>query len=475
MTYPVFYDLKNVCGIRSRKLQYGFLFNWMAAACCIWLLQTTAGSAAEPQATGKTNLTVRDVSVYLVSAHGKKMNDASLFRSTLPGYMQSRRLSAGAEESEKPTPLGLITFEGPEVKDIDILVEFPSGRFLSHWPTARIQSRRIYWRSRSLLKSGTLSYPLPESSWLSPLQNAERLFVNGNNKCERFLLYDLEIIHAPEVTLLHTADRYQIQSREPGELRHLTIIQPTDQTDSWKLAAVDSVPGLLKQTPQAQTKTDQKPKPVEVDPLSDARLKVKAAAEKAKQLKALGNQLRNAGALPQLSPENSSDRKKTTAAGKKQTKVESVTVPYVDPEPVSRQRILDFWGKYLNSRGLGKPEITHLQRILSEYAFREDQATVVYCMDERFLEKSIPLEITPYPDVLHRTAIVILVDADPALQKQIDQLIAQLGDPVWAKREQAQKQLEEYGRAAQKQLQQAVNNKDLEIVFRSEQILEKIK
>jgi len=459
---------------QSKTVVCGVLRRGLGIACVCWLVLSSNVVAAERQVQDKSKLIVRDVGVYLVSAHGKKMNDASLFRSSLPGYMQSRRLSADAEESENPTPLGLITFEGPEVKDIDILVEFPSGRFLSHWPTSRIQSRRIYWRSRSLLKSGPASYQLPESSWLHPLQNADRLFVSGNGKSERFILYDIEIIHSPVISLTHAADGFQVQSREPGGLQHLTVIQPTKDPENWKLAAVNSVPGLQKKLPGKPQPGD-KTKTEKNDPLSDAELKVKAAAEKAKQLKVLGDQLKNVGALPQLLPAASGNQQKKKAARKSQTKVESVKVPYLDAQPVSRQSVLDFWAKYLSERGLGQPEIDHLLLILNEYGFREDQATVVYCMDEGFLDKSIPLEITPYPDVLRRTALVILVDADPALQKQIDQLIAQLGDPVWAKREQAQQQLEEYGRAAQKQLQQATKNKDLEIVFRSEQILEKIK
>ncbi|MCA9022907.1 MAG: hypothetical protein KDA74_22310, partial [Planctomycetaceae bacterium] len=111
-----------------------------------------SGWAGETQAAPSSKLIVRDVSVFLVSAHGKKLNDTTLFRSTTPGYVQSRRLSADASESDKPAPLGLITFEGPATKDIDVLLEFPSGRFLAHWPTARIQSKRIYWRSQNLLK-----------------------------------------------------------------------------------------------------------------------------------------------------------------------------------------------------------------------------------------------------------------------------------------------------------------------------------
>ena len=457
-----------------RSLSLRLCFSLFLAVLC-WLTLGTDCRAESAPTQGDSKLVVRDVGVYLVSAHGKKLNDSGLFRSTLPGFMQSRRLSADNEQSDKPTPLGLITFSGPDVKDIDVLVEFPSGRFLSHWPTARIQSRRIYWRSCQLTKSGSTSFQIPDSHWLSPLQEANRLFVNANNKSERFILYDIEVNHAPQVYMTHSADGFQIQSREPGMLQHLTVIQPTDDPKQWKLAAVDQVPGLSKQKPKPQSGTDDKTKASKVDPLSDKKLKAKAAAEEAAKLKVLGDQLRNVGALPQLLSGKAADSKKPATPAKTETKVDPVKIPYIEKQPVSREQILSFWGDYLSNRGLGKPEIEYVQRILNEYGFREDQATVIYCMDEGVLDKSVPLELTPHPDVLHRIALVILVDVDPALQKHIDQLIAQLGDPVWAKREEAQQELAEYGRAAQKQLQQATKNKDLEIVFRSEQLLEKIK
>ncbi|QDT21104.1 hypothetical protein HG66A1_28970 [Gimesia chilikensis] len=474
-------NTRDKCISKSRELEFQthslsklLCTGLLMAVLCAPILGTDCLAEGIPT-QGGSKLIVRDVGVYLVSAHGKKMNDSGMFRSTLPGFMQSRRLSADSEGSDKPTPLGLITFAGPEVKDIDVLVEFPSGRFLSHWPTARIQSRRIYWRACQLTKSGSASFQIPGSHWLSPLQQADRLFVNTNNKSDRFILYDVEVNHTPQISMTHSADGFQIQNREPGMLQHLTVIQPTANPKQWKLAAVDRVPGLSNQKSKPQSGTEDKTKASKVDPLSDKKLKAEAAAEEAAKLKVLGDQLRNVGALPQLLSGKAADSKKPATPAKTETKVDPVKIPYVEKQPVSREQILSFWGDYLSKRGLGKSEIEYVQRILNEYGFREDQATVIYCMDEGVLDKSIPLELTPHPDVLRRIALVILVDVDPALQKHIDLLIAQLGDPVWAKREEAQQELAEYGRAAQKQLQQATKNKDLEIVFRSEQLLEKIK
>lgn len=441
----------------------------------IWLVCPFGnGWAGEPEASPSSKLIVRDVSVFLVSAHGKKLNDTALFRSTTPGYMQSRRLSADASESDKPAPLGLITFEGPATKDIDVLLEFPSGRFLAHWPTARIQSKRIYWRSQNLLKESPLSMRLPESDWLSPLQQADRLYVKGIDKCDRFILYDVELDHNSRITMTHAENGFQIQNANTYPLKDLTIIQPAEQKDRWKVAAIEQVPGIKKEDKKPEAKSAQPAKPV--DPLSEESLKKNAKDAKANQLEVLGKQLRAVGALPKLvdAAAKPADKKETQAA-KAENKTPAVLVPYVESAGLSQAEALEIWRKQLTDLGLGTPEVEHVLRILGEHALRDDQATVVYRLDESYLDKILPLEITPFPDVVRRIGIVILLDADPALLKRIDALIAQLGNQSWEKREAAQKSLEEYGKAAQAQLQKATSNKDLEIVFRAEQILGKIK
>lgn len=448
----------------------------LIGVCCLsGLFFMTDLSAGEEKDPAAPRLVVRDVNVFLVSAHGKKLNDAALFRSTTPGYMLSRRLSADAGESDQPAPLGLITFEGPAVKDIDVLVEFPSGRFLSHWPTARIQSKRIYWRAQNLLQNSSPSMQMPEAHWLSHLQNADRLYVKGIDKCERFILYDVELSHTPRITLSHSKDGFQIQNQEAYPLKHVTVLQPTAKKTDWKLAEVDLIPAAKKAKPKPEAKPAAAASAKKIDPLSEESLtkksKVDQAKAKASQLAALGNKLKAIGALPSV-PAAKTDAKPASPAVQK---MPPVSVPYKSESPLSKEQALAEWEKNLVGLGLGTPEIAHVLKIIGQHAFREDQATVVYCMDESYLDKILPLEITPFPDVVRRTAIVILLDADPALIKRIDQLIAQLGDANWEKRNAAQEKLEEYGKAAQVQLQKATKNKDLEIVFRAEQILTKIK
>ncbi|MEZ6145640.1 MAG: hypothetical protein R3B91_09550 [Planctomycetaceae bacterium] len=99
---------------------------------------------------------------------------------------------------------------------------------------------------------------------------------------------------------------------------------------------------------------------------------------------------------------------------------------------------------------------------------------LVYRMDEAQLEKLLPLEITPYPDRLFRVALVIVQDADPDLQSRIDALVKQLGDDDWSRRVDAQEELEELGLAGKPKLEEALKSEDAEVVFRAEQVLEKI-
>uniref|UniRef100_UPI002631BF78 hypothetical protein n=1 Tax=uncultured Gimesia sp. TaxID=1678688 RepID=UPI002631BF78 len=416
------FQCKNGTRIRERYNLIVMLIVISTAFSPFGMSDLKAGDPAKIKPTA-SQLIVRDVSVFLVSAHGKKLNDASLFRSTTPGYMLSRRLSADAENSHKPVPLGLMTFEGPAVKDIDILIEFPSGRFLSHWPTARIQSKRIYWRAQNMLKESRLSMKMQNSHWLSHLQTTDRLFLKGINKSERFILYDVELNHVPGITLTHSKEGFQIQNRQAYPLQHVTILQPTAQKQEWKLAAINQVPGCKKKEKKPAPKSETTTKSKANDPLSDKSLKDKAKVKKAGELAALGGQLRAIGALPTLTKPTKKSTAKTTTAVEK---VPPISIPFADRPPLTQEKVLAVWEKTLTELGLGKPETTHVLKILAQHALRDDQATVVYCLDEGYLDKILPVEVTPFPDVFRRTAIVILIDADPALLKRINQLIAKL-------------------------------------------------
>ena len=76
-------------------------------------------------------------------------------------------------------------------------------------------------------------------------------------------------------------------------------------------------------------------------------------------------------------------------------------------------------------------------------------------MDDADLDRLLPIEIAPRPAKITRVALVIARNVDPALPDLIDQLISQLVDPDWKKREAASDLLASYGPAAEARLKVA--------------------
>lgn len=72
---------------------------------------------------------------------------------------------------------------------------------------------------------------------------------------------------------------------------------------------------------------------------------------------------------------------------------------------------------------------------------------------------------------LTRMGLVVVTDVNPHLRETIAQLIAQLGNPVYAERVAAEERLKQRGKPAVPALRKALSEKDLEIVMRCERVL----
>jgi hypothetical protein len=151
----------------------------------------------------------------------------------------------------------------------------------------------------------------------------------------------------------------------------------------------------------------------------------------------------------------------------------TAAVPMSD-QTLDKDAVLSWWKTRLTGLGLGESEVRHTLAILKASALDDTQMTAVYRLDLAELDRMLPLEVTPEPSRVIRVALVILTHADPDLAGQVDSLIAQLGDLSWARREEAHKQLLQIGPGAKKSLEAALENEDIEIVYRAEQLLEAI-
>jgi hypothetical protein len=95
-------------------------------------------------------------------------------------------------------------------------------------------------------------------------------------------------------------------------------------------------------------------------------------------------------------------------------------------------------------------------------------------LNQERMDELLPEEVVPVPAKSVRVGIVIVRNIDPEINKEIAVLIKQLGDEEWSKREEAQKKLVTFGRAAKSALDKAAKDKDMEIVWRAEAVLRAI-
>jgi hypothetical protein len=158
---------------------------------------------------------------------------------------------------------------------------------------------------------------------------------------------------------------------------------------------------------------------------------------------------------------------------KKPDDAKVVNVPSAK-EPLAKEAISAGWVTRLKELGLGQVEADYLSKQLAEQALRTDSATIVFRLDDEQLEEMFPLEVTPAPQKQIRVALVVLLDSDPDVAKRVEELVKKLGDSSYAEREAAMATLRKLGPAAKQKVQEAVNDKDAEIAYRAEQLVELI-
>ncbi len=429
-------------------------------------------------------LTVRDVCVFLASAQGQQLSARDLFRSTLPSAMLSQRPTAPRSENNLPAPVGLITFSGASMDNVDVMLEFNSGRFAAHWPRGNHRSQRLLWPSVKIdSQPGSLAN-LPAGHWLLPLRDAPRLYLHVDERCDRFLLYDAEVAYAPRIKVSVADGGYSATNSAPDPVHDLTVYKPVE--GGWKIAQVAEAPGTGQKPakpdkgdtgkPAASPESvfedaDAKPQPTEtpaapqVKPAPPAAAAPAAAAPAAAAVPA---PVATPAGAPAASAEPAQPAAEPGPTGP------ATDVPFTVETPADAAAALAPWRSRLAELGLGPPEIEHVLAILAERALQRDATMIVFRLDPQTFDDLLPLEITPLPDRTHRVALVVLQDADPELDAEIDALIARLGEPAWKDRVAAQERLRTLAHAARPRLTAALGHKDPEIAFRAEELLEQL-
>ena len=118
-----------------------------------------------------------------------------------------------------------------------------------------------------------------------------------------------------------------------------------------------------------------------------------------------------------------------------------------------------------------------VQTLLSQYGkalFEPPELIVLVHLSRPAIDDAIALDVFPPPKKLVRTALLVVHGVDPRLQDRARALVQQLGDQSPRVRDTAENNLAAMGPVAVPALEDALINKDVEIVFRAERLLLKL-
>jgi hypothetical protein len=136
-----------------------------------------------------------------------------------------------------------------------------------------------------------------------------------------------------------------------------------------------------------------------------------------------------------------------------------------------REMTRDTYARRLGAKGM-RAEV--IQSYLDQYAptlFQPKGLIVVAHLSREAIDEIVLLDVFPTPKKFVRVAAVIAHGVDPRLQDRARLLVKQLGDQGHKTREEAETQLFDLGPVAIPVLEDALRDKDIEIVFRAERIL----
>lgn len=398
----------------------------MVLGCPALVLGQATGPAT---ASDSSRLDVQEWAVFVLDASSDKLNSDGIVQSTLPPFVSSHRQAAPADAIDKPSPVGVIRLIGSAADKVDVKIEKTAGAFLSSWPKAQARSNALLWQDLTVSDnpSGQGVEPIADGHWFARLRAAASAYVsNDKGAPERFLLYDVELPYACPLKVTHgDGGRIVLNNASTVALHDLFLYHSDHGTH--RQAAVGELPAFTAppKTGEAATRT----------------------------------------VLPSTGPATTPSTQ-TASAPASQTSV--LLMPAASDRPAD---VAANWKPILSRSGLSPTDVQLIADMISQYALGSRALTAIYRLDPAEFDRLLPLEVVPQPRSILRVGVVIITNADPAAGTEVDELISQLGDPSWAKREEAYNSLKSLGPAALPKLKAATKNKDMEIVWRAEKLL----
>jgi hypothetical protein len=164
-------------------------------------------------------------------------------------------------------------------------------------------------------------------------------------------------------------------------------------------------------------------------------------------------------------------------AGKKGKVIEGPPVKLVMSQPVKpsaptfKEVTRDTLIKRLTAQGLRDEAVQNLMRQYGDVLFEPGELIVLVHLSREAIDDAVLLEVFPPSKKMVRTALLVVHGIDPRLQDRAKNFVKQLGDESYKVREAAEARLLELGPVSVPSLEDALKDKDVEIVFRAERLL----
>lgn len=148
--------------------------------------------------------------------------------------------------------------------------------------------------------------------------------------------------------------------------------------------------------------------------------------------------------------------------------------PIKSDSPGFTQATRDVLAKRLGAQGLREEAVRNLLAQYGKALFEPNELIVLAHLSREAVDDAILLDVFPPPRKSVRTALVVIHGVDPRLQDRAKGYVKLLGDDSYAAREAAEAKLLELGPVAIPSLEDALKDKDVEVVFRAERVLLKL-
>jgi hypothetical protein len=149
----------------------------------------------------------------------------------------------------------------------------------------------------------------------------------------------------------------------------------------------------------------------------------------------------------------------------------TLSQPLKASNPSYRELARDSYARRLARQGLRQEALDALLDQYGESLFAPEGLIVLAHFSRDAIDEAVLLDVFPAPKKLVRTALIVLHGIDPRLQDRARELVQRLGDDLPKTREEAESKLFDLGPVAVPALEDALRNKDVEIVFRAERLL----